>query len=169
MCCLIAQLARPGPSALLRGEVIRAYENMVQERGEIAVADGARPAWNDAIRLLLELIDSGTTTICIDAVDECAEDLRGDFFDLIDCLLTRTDGGRVKIIISSRPSLNISGRFPLWPSDSIDVGQNSADLRAYARYRAAECAKRMRQRAHSVPDNWEETSTQQLIEGSQGM
>ncbi|KAF4766048.1 hypothetical protein HAV15_010340 [Penicillium sp. str.  len=27
----------------------------------------------------------------------------------------------------------------------------------------------MRQRAHSVPDNWEETLTQQLIEGSQGM
>ncbi|KAJ5402677.1 uncharacterized protein N7487_008573 [Penicillium crustosum] len=169
VCCLIAQLARSGPSALLRGEVIRAYETMVQERGEIAVADGARPAWNDAIRLLLELIDSGTTTICIDAIDECAEDLRGDFFDLIDCLLTRTDGGRVKIIISSRPSLNILGRFPLWPSDSIDVGQNSADLRAYARNRAAECVKRMRQRAHPVPDNWEETSTQQLIEGSQGM
>lgn len=153
----------------MRGEVIRAYDNMVQEGGEIAVADGARPAWNDAIRLLFELIDSGTTTICIDAIDECAEDLRGDFFDLIDRLLTRADGGRVKIIISSRPSLNISGRFPSWPSDSIDVYQNSADLRAYARHRAAECVKRMRQRAHSVLDNWEETLTQQLIEGSQGM
>ncbi|KAK4865950.1 hypothetical protein LT330_009043 [Penicillium expansum] len=169
VCCLIAQLARPGHSAPLRGEVIRSYEKMVNEGGDIAVAEGARPTWNDAIQLLFELIDQGTTTICIDAIDECAEDLRGDFLDLIDRLLTRVDGGRVKILISSRPSLKILDRFPLWPSDSIDVGQSGADLQAYARYRVAECVKRMRQRTRSVPDNWEERLIQQLVEGSQGM
>ncbi|KAF3025211.1 hypothetical protein E8E15_004022 [Penicillium rubens] len=174
VCCLIAQLARPGPArpghpVPLRGEVIRAYENMVQERGDIAIAEGARPAWNDAIRLLFGLIDQGTTTICIDAIDECDEDLRGDLLDLFDRLLTRVEGGRVKILVSSRPWLKMLDRFPSWPSNDIDVGKNCADLRAYARHRAAECVKRMRQRAHSVPDNWEETTIQQLVEDSQGM
>ncbi|KAL2838970.1 hypothetical protein BJY01DRAFT_219543 [Aspergillus pseudoustus] len=166
---LIAQLARPGPSNGLRGEVIRAYDQLVQKEGDAAAAEGAGLLWNDATQLLLQLLDQGTATICIDALDECAEESRGLFLALIDHLLTRPDGGRVKILISSRPSLNIAHRFPSWACYSVDAGQNAGDIDAYARDRAARCLEEMRQRFDLVTPELEENLTQHLIHGAQGM
>lgn len=154
------------PSAPLRGEVIRAYEDTVQKEGDAAVAEGTGPLWNDAVQLLFQLTNQGTTTICIDAIDECFEDSLGEFLELIDGLLTKADGGRVKIIVSSRPSLKVGERFP--SCHNIDGGRNSADIEAYARDKARECVRQMR---HAVADKGklEEELSQHMINGAQGM
>jgi hypothetical protein len=154
------------PSAPLRGEVIRAYEDTVQKEGDAAVAEETGPLWNDAIQLLYQLVSQGTTTICIDAIDECSEDYLEEFLGLIEGLLTKTDSGRVKILISSRPSLNIAERLP--SCHYVDTGQNGADIEAYARDKARECVRQMR---HAVADKGklEEELRQHLVNGAQGM
>jgi hypothetical protein len=148
---------------------MRAYDNLAQKEGDAAAAKGAGLLWNDATQLLLHLLDQGTTTICIDALDECAEEWRGRFLALIDQLLTRADGGKVKILISSRSSLKIAHRFPSWACYSVNAGQNAGDINDYARDRAARCLEEMRHRVDSVSPKLEEDLTRHLIDGAQGM
>ncbi|XRM36928.1 hypothetical protein ABZX51_000417 [Aspergillus tubingensis] len=169
VCCLIAQLARLKPSGPLNGRLIRTFEDMIQKEGEVAVKEGAGLSWNDACQLLCELIDKGVTTICIDAIDECAEDCRGIFLRLIDRLLTKPDGGRVKVLLSSRTSLNIAERFPMWYCHSVEMGQNGADIQAYARDSAAKCVEGMRSRGYSVSAELEEKLMRHLVGDAQGM
>ncbi|KAI9044308.1 NACHT nucleoside triphosphatase [Aspergillus affinis] len=151
----------------MRGDVIRAYEKMIQDEGDNAVIQGARPLWNDAVQLLFDLIDEGTTTICIDAIDECDEDFLDELLELIHRLLTRADGGQVKILISSRPSLNVAGRLSSAPLLSVEVGHNSTDIEAYAREKAAKCVEKMGSSA--TISETENELTRHLVDGAQGM
>ncbi|KAL6228573.1 hypothetical protein BDW75DRAFT_246665 [Aspergillus navahoensis] len=106
----------------------------------------ASSALDYATELFLQLVDRGTTTICIDAMDEYADESRARVLGLIDRLLTMAGGGRVKILISSRPSLNLTKRFKSSSCYSIDAGKNSVDIQAYARAQAAKCLEEMKHR-----------------------
>ncbi|CAI7566027.1 unnamed protein product [Penicillium pancosmium] len=147
----------------IRGVVKQKY---LQSQDE--ADSGVDLSWADTKNLLLQLADQGTTTICIDAIDECDTTRRTDFLNLIKTLLHGAKG-RVKILLSSRPSSDISARLKSLKCLSIDTGQNQQDIKRYAQLKAAECIEGMKMREIPVSENLTDKLAKELVKGAQGM
>lgn len=162
---IIKQLSRPRPGKPLRGAVAQKYQDM-QEQGYGMEA----LAFPDTRNLLMQLVEEGTTLIFVDAVDECTPAQQRELFQIVRCLLEPQDRRAVKILISSRPSLEISTQVRAFDNFyRIDAGQNEGDIQSFAQLKAKECAGDMKLRTISVSSNFEERLAAALIDGAQGM
>ncbi|KAH8432426.1 uncharacterized protein LDX57_010062 [Aspergillus melleus] len=146
----------------IRGIVKQKYQESQDEEG------GAELAWVDTKNMLLQLTEEGTTTICIDAIDECAADRRTEFLDLIKSLLNDVKG-TVKILLSSRPSSDLSARLSLLGCSSIDAGHNQGDIERFAQVKATECIEGMTLRGIPVSESLKEEVAKVLLASAQGM
>lgn len=124
----------------------------------------------DTRNLLMQLVEEGTTLIFVDAVDECTPAQQKELFQIVRGLLEPHDKRVVKILMSSRPSLEISTHIrALDNSYTIDAGRNEADIKSFARLKANECTEDMKLRMIPVSSNFEERLARALIDGAQGM
>lgn len=162
---IIKQLSRPGPGKPLRGAVVQKYQDMQEQRYGMEVL-----AFPDTRNLLMQMVEEGTTLIFVDAVDECTPGQQKELFQIVRCLLEPHDRRAVKILISSRPSLEISTHIrALDNSYTIDAGQNRGDIESFARLKANECAGDMKLRMIPVSSDFEARLARALIDGAQGM
>ncbi|BCS21467.1 uncharacterized protein APUU_21899S [Aspergillus puulaauensis] len=162
---IIKQLSRPGPGKPLRGAVVQKYQDMQEQRYGMEVL-----AFPDTRNLLMQMVEEGTTMIFVDAVDECTPAQQKELFQIVRCLLEPHDRRAVKILISSRPSLEISTQIrALDNSYTIDAGQNRGDIESFARLKANECAEDMKLRMIPVSSDFEARLARALIDGAQGM
>lgn len=91
---------------------------------------GAALNFRKCQEILLTLVDSYvSTTIVIDALDECNRDLRGELMDCLELLLK--PGARLKLFVSSRPDGDISRRFQSQPLIQLQATDNENDVARY--------------------------------------
>lgn len=77
--------------------------------------------------------------------------------------------GRVKILLSSRPSSDISARLKSLKFLSIDAGQNQQDIERYVQVKVTECIESMKMREIPVSENWTDKLAKELVNGAQGI
>ncbi|KAI5459666.1 hypothetical protein BGZ63DRAFT_455260 [Mariannaea sp. PMI_226] len=87
--------------------------------------------------ILLELIKSYTsTTIILDALDECDRDSRIELMDSLDELMNQTS--RLKVFISSRKDYDIDQHFKSQPKFEIKAANNQNDIENYVNQKLLE-------------------------------
>ncbi|OJJ08387.1 hypothetical protein ASPVEDRAFT_395354 [Aspergillus versicolor CBS 583.65] len=162
---IIKQLSRTGPGKPLRGAVVQKYQDMQDQGYGMEVL-----AFPDTRNLLMQLVEEQTTLIFVDAVDECTPAQQKELFQIVLGLLEPHGKRVVKILISSRPSLEISTHVrALDNSYTIDAGQNKTDINSFAWLKANECAEDMKLRMIPISSKFEERLARALIDGAQGM
>ncbi|KAH6876538.1 hypothetical protein B0T10DRAFT_497692 [Thelonectria olida] len=111
--------------------------------------------------LLLTLINSyASTTIILDALDECNRDFRGELMECLETLLTESK--RLKVFISSRPDGDIKRQFQSRPLIQLQATDNENDISRYVQLRLSKHWTGLRA-------DFQEEIKERLQKGSKGM
>ncbi|KAJ2995025.1 hypothetical protein NUW58_g1386 [Xylaria curta] len=92
---------------------------------------GADLGFSDCKEQLLQSLNLyPQTTIVLDALDECEQDLRKEIIGTIEELVSKSENP-LKVFISSRPDRDIRHRFLDKPNIEIQATDNEEDIRAF--------------------------------------
>ncbi|RDW64353.1 uncharacterized protein DSM5745_09764 [Aspergillus mulundensis] len=161
---IIKQMSREGPGKPIRGAVVRKYQDL-QEQG----SGNEAMVFPDTRDLLLQLVDQDTM-IFIDGFDECTPVQQKELLELMKFLLEPSGNRVVRILVSSRPSLDIGARLgALRGLSTMEVSGNGDDILRFAKAKANECVEGMKLRNIPVPEMFENELTERLNTGAQGM
>jgi hypothetical protein len=161
---IVRQLSCSKPDTPIKEPVRKTFQQLEEEEG----LEPRRLTLDEAKNLVLELVDNGSATIILDALDECDPRRRYKLLDTFDEIL-RESTGLVKILISSRDTDDISRRLRKAPNFSIDAGDNSQDIERFVQLEVDLSIKERRLLGGEVPPELKKALTRTLIEGAQGM
>lgn len=82
-------------------------------------------------KLLAEIADICPITICIDALDEVHDYLRGELLDALKYVIWQQSQHPVKIFATSRPNSDISLQLKEFPLIELQPGDNSDDIQQF--------------------------------------
>lgn len=136
---------RRQPQSIL-SSLVRQFASPVGRRGEIhqGARDLAKKLQDECLDmdvqmskdLLVDLVTSyQSSTIVLDALDECDDDTRGQLMDCLTFLMRQSLN--VKIFISSRMDHDIERHFRSQPMIMIQATDNKGDIEAFIRERLA--------------------------------
>lgn len=117
--------------------------------------------------LLVQLIGTyqyATTTLIVDALDECHENLRRELIEAFDRLINKSTN--LKILISSRRNDDIKLRLEQKANVGISATDNQKDV---SKFVADEIEKNKKDRRVPIPDDLHEQIIQTLLVKSGGM
>jgi hypothetical protein len=159
---ILRQLSCAKPSMPIREPVVKKYREL-QEDG----FDLREPTLADTKTLILELLAHNSTTIIIDALDECNPKRRFELLRTIEQFLEPVNCD-VKILISSRDS-HIPSRLDKPTHFSIDAGLNSVDIERFVDLEVARSIQEERLLDGRVSSQLRDRIITTLKAGAQGM
>ncbi|ETS73751.1 hypothetical protein PFICI_14697 [Pestalotiopsis fici W106-1] len=119
--------------------------------------------------LIIEFLKDSPATIMIDALDECAMDLRYELLGAINEIMA-PHSKRVKILVSSRDNVeDISSRLEKASNFTLEVTPNAADIETFVRLELDRSIKELRLLNGQVSPELQDTLIQRLTHGAQGM
>ncbi|KAI9772569.1 MAG: hypothetical protein M1839_002451 [Geoglossum umbratile] len=125
--------------------------------------------FEECLELIIELAELyPSTTIILDALDECIPDTRHELLQALDDIIQKS-AGLVKILVSSRDNQDIVCRLRDSPNLYVHRSDNSEDIRRFVRQEVWEAVKRGRLLRGSVSDDLARQVIHTLVEGAQGM
>lgn len=117
--------------------------------------------------VLIQLIGTyqcTTTTLVVDALDECHESLRRELIEAFDRLIDKSTS--LKILISSRRNDDIQRRLGQKANVGISATDNQKDI---SKFVADEIEKNKKDRRIQIPKDLQEQIIQTLLVKSEGM
>ena len=136
---IVRQLSCVEPGLTLLKPVIEKYE----KDGQGFSSNGL--CLDDSRELITELIERhSTTTIIIDALDECELKERQLLLDVLESILQESSLGLVKVFLSSRDDRDIVCTLQDYPNIDVVSDKNTADIEAFVREETDHLVKRRR-------------------------
>lgn len=161
---LVRQLSHKSTGSALHKPTIAAFEAHTTKN---VFDDGLEI--QECVSLIIKLADlNPQSTIAIDALDECNNDLRHDLFRALRAIAT-TSTNSVKIFISSRQDDDIKLEFKSESNISIDVEDNSADIELYVRTEIDHCIEEKKLLRGKVDSALKELVISSLLKSAGGM
>lgn len=161
---LVRQLSFKGTGPALHKPTNAAFETSMTEK---AFDDGL--GIKQCVSLIINLINFNLqTTIVIDALDECNNDLRHDLFLALK-KIKMTSTSLVTIFLSSRKDDDIELEFRSEPNISIDMKYNTPDIELYVREEVAHCIDEKKLLRGNVDGALKELVISSLLTSAAGM
>lgn len=128
MASIARQLSTPVALGPLLEDTVKVYEQ--REQDAFAAGPLRFEETKDLILKLLARYKDSTTTIVIDALDECVGEARGRLLELLEDLL-KASPCLLKIFISSRDDQDIVYKLDEYPNLLLSSDRNSADIHLF--------------------------------------
>jgi hypothetical protein len=123
----------------------------------------------ECLELVIELTEIyPSTTIVLDALDECSPDTRHELLQALDDIIQKSVG-LVKIFVSSRDDSDIVCRLKESSNLYIQSSDNSEDITRFVRHEVELSIRRRRLLGGDVSDELRQTVIDALVGGAQGM
>ena len=113
---------------------------------------------------LIETYQYTTTTLIVDALDECHESLRRELIGAFDRLINKSTS--LKILISSRRNDDIQRRIGQKANIGISATDNQKDI---SKFVADEIEKNKKDRRIQIPEDLQQQIIETLLKKSGGM
>jgi hypothetical protein len=159
---ILRQLACARPGLPIREPVFRKWQDL-QEEG----FDLRQLTLTDTKSLILELLDGSSTTIIIDALDECDPKSRFEILETLEGLLSSTSS-LVKILISSRDP-QLPSRLKTVSHSCIDASHNKDDIERFVDFEVTKSIDQGRLLGGRVSPGLKSKIIATLKSGAQGM
>lgn len=117
--------------------------------------------------MILELLDGSSTTVIIDAFDECDPKSRFEILETLEKLLSSTNS-LVKILVSSRDPRVLS-RLKSYSVSCIDASHNTDDIERSVEFEMTKSIEQGRLLGGSVSSELKSKIIATLKSGAQGM
>jgi hypothetical protein len=148
--------------------IMEPITTMYKERDERGF-DITKLTLEECLKLLIELTGLyPSTTILLDALDECDPDTRHELLQALDDLIQNSTG-LVKIFVSSRDDKDIVWRLRDSPNLYVQAGDNSEDIERFVRFEVERSINRRMLLGGEVSDELRHAVINTLISGAQGM
>jgi hypothetical protein len=163
--CILEQLSSSEVSEPIREPVARKYAEKKKE------AKGRNPEklmLDEAVDVILALLETNPATIVIDALDECDPNSRRELLDALDTIIHES-ASLVKVFASSRDDGDIVCELANSPNVFIQASDNKVDIERFVRTQVAEAIKKRRLIKGNVSEQLKGQIIRTLIDGAQGM
>lgn len=122
---LVRQLAAPKSNTSF-------IRRSLQEARDRAVKRGSRLGPSDCLNQLVESTNLySTTVIVLDALDEVDTEELGDLIQSLEDIMSRTQDGKIKVFISSRPKEEIGLTYDSKSTVIIQATDNRSDIEKF--------------------------------------
>lgn len=162
---LARQLSSLEPGTPLLDDAVQEFK----KREDEAFASGHMDL-EESVELINNLRDHyPTTTIVIDALDECDPERRGDFLEALESIL-KNSTNLVKIFISSRDDKDIVDHLRNYPNLSISSDKNTQDIQIFTLAEVDRLVKVGRLLRDSLDkEGLKKLITEKIMDGAGGM
>lgn len=159
---ILRQLACARPGLPIRDPVLQKWQDLQEEGFDLRQLTVA-----ETQSLILELLDGSSTTVVIDALDECDPKSRFEILETLEKLLSSTNS-LVKILVSSRDPRVLS-RLKSYSVSCIDASHNTEDIERFVEFEVTKSIEQGRLLGGSVSSELKSKIIATLKSGAQGM
>jgi hypothetical protein len=162
---ILEQLSSSNSRLPIREPVVQAYKEKKEE------ARGRNPEKlmrDEAVEVILTLLESNSATVIIDALDECNSARRQDLLLDIQRII-RESANLVKFFVSSRDDHDIVYRLANSPNLYINVEDNSNDIERFVHFEVAKAISYEKLLCGKVSKNLKHQIIETLISKAEGM
>lgn len=141
------------------------------EKHSSFVKDSPQPlklSIDDAIELILAVLDESPATIVIDAMDEADASRRHELLDALERIIQQSSNV-VKIFVSSRDEVDIVWRLENSPNLYVHAADNSDDIERFVRTELDVAIRSRRLLGGEVSDRLRELIVTRLVDEAHGM
>ena len=170
--CNRAEETRRSPESILRSLVRQLSTTVTKEKfihemlrdlKKVFDLQGRSPDTDTCRDVLIKLLNSyPATTIILDALDECDDATRYELMEILDQLMA-SSRKPLKILISSRPNVDIKSHFQGHPRIEIQAIDNQADIEDFVRDKLSQGKLRR------LSEDLKGEVVRTLFDGSKGM
>lgn len=162
---VLEQLCSLDEDTPIREPVVKAYKERKKE------SRGRAPSpltLDDAVPLILELLQSNPAIIVIDGLDECDPALRQDLLDALTTIINESSS-IIKVLVSSRDDQDLVHHLSQMPNIYIRAAENTGDILSFVETRLNDAILRKKILRGDVSDDLKKEIIRILIEKAKGM
>jgi len=123
---------------------------------------------DEAVGIILALLESNPATIIIDGLDECDPTKRQDLLNSLGKIIQESHNV-IKVFLSSRDDHDLVRHLKRLPNLYIHAKDNEEDIRRFVQSRVEEAIRKGRLLCGEVPGSLKSTIVQTLIQKAEGM